>query len=122
MRHVRTLLMTLAAVLVTGLAAAQSTSATLAWDMPQNTVADSQAFTYSMKDGANASVAVAAPACAQVSGVTHCSSTIQPLAPGQHSITLTASSPLGTATSVPTTGSTPGKPTNVTITINVTVP
>lgn len=97
----------------------QTVNATLVWDMPGNTVADAQGFTYALKDGTNPAIAVTPVACTTVSSVTHCSAPLQPLAPGAHSLVLTATSTMGAASSDPVTGTTPGKPTTVTITITI---
>lgn len=114
-------LFVLSALLHTPAAAAQTTTARGIWNMP-NSVTDSQSFTYTLKDGAAAAVPLSGVTCATVAGATQCQAPITPPAPGTHSYVLTASSPLGSASSTPLTGTAPGAPSSVTITITVTVP
>jgi hypothetical protein len=102
-------------------ATAQTTTARLVWNMP-NTVADSQSFTYALKDGTAAAVTLASVTCATVATVTQCQAPIAPPASGPHSFVLTASSPVGSASSSPLVGTTPGAPFTLTINITVTVP
>jgi len=111
----------LGALLLAALAAAQTTTATLLWNMP-NTVVDSQGFTYTLKDGAAAAVPLTGVTCATVAAATQCQAKIPTPASGTHAYVLTASSTLGAASSAPLAGTTPGQPFTLTITITVTVP
>lgn len=119
----RTLALSLVAVLLlAGSALAQTTHATLVWNMA-SAVPDAQGFTYTLKDGTTAIPLLGAVTCTTVATQTQCQAPVTPLVAGPgHSLVLTASNALGSASSTPVTGTVPGAPTGITITVTVTIP
>ncbi len=101
---------------------AQQTTLKAQWDTADAPAA-ANGFTYALKDGTTP-IGLGAVSCvaAQSGGGSVCTAPLTaPLAPGTHSLVLTASSPLGSASSPPLAGATPNTPKNLTITITVTV-
>ncbi len=101
--------------------AAQTTTVTLQWTQP-NALSDAQSFTYTLKDGSAAAVTLSGVTCATVSSATQCQAAIAALAPGTHSLVLTATSTLGTASSAALAGAAPGVPVQVTVIVKVVGP
>lgn len=100
--------------------AAQTSTSRIAWDMGE-APALAQSFAYTFKLDAAAPITLTATCAAKTPG-SSCTAPIANLTSGSHTIVVTATSPLASASSDPLTGTAPGKPLNVTITITVTVP
>jgi hypothetical protein len=95
-------------------------NAVLVWDTT-DAPATAQGFAYTLKDAAGQAVALAGVTCQAVGGVTVCQAPITVPAAGPHSYVLSASSPLGAASSAPLVGTAPAVPTQLAVQITVTV-
>jgi len=115
----RSILVVLALLLAPALEA-QVPAVRVQWDHTEApALASTFAFTYKLD--AAAPIPLTATCVANGTG-SRCSAPIAPLAAGQHTIFVTATSALGSATSAPLTGASPSTPVNVTIAIVISIP
>lgn len=96
---------------------AQTSTRTLAWDHPGETLAAVQADSYTLKVGAGAAVVVI-PTCALAATTVTCTT---PLVASGSPIVVTRINAFGSASGT-LTGATPNGPVNIKVTVVVTVP
>ena len=101
-------------------ASAQTVSPRLQWDQPNATVAEAQAYAYTLKVDSAAAVNLT-QTCALVGTVTRCTAPITPLTSGTHTLTLTVFNGFGSV-SAGLTGSSPTTPVSISITITISIP
>lgn len=95
--------------------AAQTVTRRLQWDQPGQTPQDVPTLSYALVVDATPSVTLVAT-CAQAGPVLRCSAPLGPLTPGVHTLTLTVTSPSGSASGTLTVGP-PSPPVNITIVV-----
>jgi hypothetical protein len=109
-------------VAISGAARAQTPTRALAWDQAGLSVAEANAATYTLTVDGGAPTKLT-QACTAGGPALKCQAplVLPALAAGTHTLVLTVSNGFSSASSAPLSGSAPGAPSNLTITITINV-